>query len=140
VLFCRRGKRFALSADRRETIEQETEMKTFTFAMVAVSAIALAAMDTRSATADGFSIQFASPGYGRYSGRTNYPYNTYYGSRYGSYYSGYGDYHPYGGHTWHDTSHWDYHPGGFVRHYDHYDYVPGHFDYHQEGHWDHHHW
>jgi hypothetical protein len=25
-----------------------------------------------------------------------------------------------------------------VRHYDHYDYVPGHYDFHPEGHWDHH--
>jgi hypothetical protein len=108
--------------------------------MVALSAVALVAVDSGSAAADGFSIQFAGPGFGRYSGRTNYPYNTYYGSRYGSYCRGYGDYYPRGGHSWHDTSHWDYHPGGFVRHYDHYDYVPGHFYYHSEGHWDHHHW
>jgi hypothetical protein len=25
-----------------------------------------------------------------------------------------------------------------VPHYDHYDYVPGHWDWHHEGHWDHH--
>ena len=39
---------------------------------------------------------------------------------------------------WHDTSHWDYHPGEFVRHGNHYDYIPGHYDWHQEGHWDRH--
>ena len=38
--------------------------------------------------------------------------------------------------TWHNTSHWDYHPGGYVRHNNHYDYVPGHYDYHRTGHWD----
>jgi hypothetical protein len=37
---------------------------------------------------------------------------------------------------WHNTTHLDYHPGGLVRHYDHYDYVPGHFDVHRSGHWD----
>ncbi|WP_198422194.1 hypothetical protein [Gimesia chilikensis] len=39
---------------------------------------------------------------------------------------------------WHDTSHYDYHPGGFYRHRNHYHYQPGHYDYHQSGHWDHH--
>ena len=39
---------------------------------------------------------------------------------------------------WHDTSHWDYHPPSYVRHYDHYDYVPGHWDFHRTGHWDRH--
>ncbi len=43
------------------------------------------------------------------------------------------------GHTWHDTSHYDYHPGGYVRHRNHYHYMPGHYDFHREGHWDHHH-
>jgi hypothetical protein len=115
-------------------------MNKLTLSMVALSAVALVAVGSRNASADGFSIQVAGPGYSLYSGRSNYPYNTYYGSRYGSYYGGHGRHFPRGGHTWHDTSHWDYHPGGFVRHYDHYDYVPGHWDFHQEGHWDHHHW
>ena len=39
---------------------------------------------------------------------------------------------------WHDTSHYDYHPGEYVRHRNHYHYVPGHYDFHQEGHWDSH--
>ena len=38
---------------------------------------------------------------------------------------------------WHDTSHYDYHPGGFQRHYDHYHDVPGHYDNHRTGHWHH---
>jgi hypothetical protein len=33
----------------------------------------------------------------------------------------------------------DYHPAHFVPHYDHYDYVPGHYDVHYDGHWDDHH-
>ena len=41
------------------------------------------------------------------------------------------------GPSWHDTSHYDYHPGGFQRHRNHYHYVPGHYDYHRSGHW---HW
>jgi hypothetical protein len=46
--------------------------------------------------------------------------------------------HGWGGHHshWHDTTHLDYHPGEFVPHYDHYHYVPGHFDVHRSGHWD----
>jgi hypothetical protein len=44
---------------------------------------------------------------------------------------GYGHYAP----VWHNTSHWDYHPGGYVAHYDHFDYVPGHYHFHHTGHW-----
>jgi hypothetical protein len=39
------------------------------------------------------------------------------------------------GPVWHDTTHVDYHPGGFVPHYDHFDYVPGHYHIHHTGHW-----
>lgn len=66
--------------------------------------------------------------FGRYS-------SGYRGGFYGGFHGRHGHH---GHHHWHDTSHWDYHPGGFVPHYDHYDYVPGHWDWHQEGHWDHH--
>jgi hypothetical protein len=125
----------------RTTIQREIpEMTKLILAVATCSAIALLAVDADVAKADGFSIQFVSPGYGCYDGHSNYLHNAYYGRRYGSYYGRYGGYYPRGGHTWHDTSHWDYHPGGFVRHYDHYHYQPGHWDYHQEGHWDHHHW
>ena len=41
------------------------------------------------------------------------------------------------GHWYHDTSHYDWHPGSFQRHRNHYHYVPGHYDYHQTGHWHH---
>jgi len=38
--------------------------------------------------------------------------------------------------TWHNTSHYDYHPGQYVRHGNHFDYQPGHYDLHRTGHWD----
>jgi hypothetical protein len=41
------------------------------------------------------------------------------------------------GPVWHDTSHWDYHPGGYISHGSHLHYVPGHFDFHSSGHY---HW
>lgn len=37
--------------------------------------------------------------------------------------------------VWHDTTHLDYHPGGYVPHGNHFDYQPGHYDLHQTGHW-----
>ncbi|NOZ38754.1 MAG: hypothetical protein GXP24_00835 [Planctomycetes bacterium] len=39
---------------------------------------------------------------------------------------------------WHDTSHYDYDPGGYVGHYNHFDYRPSHYDFHQDGHYDRH--
>ena len=71
--------------------------------------------------------------YGGYStyGYNNYrPYTTYYGG------GGYNNYYG-GGPVWHDTSHYHYHPGGFVPHRNHYHYVPGHYDLHRTGHY---HW
>jgi hypothetical protein len=79
------------------------------------------------------------------------PHGGYYG-RHGSFYGGHshrGSYvrgHAYhggwGGHrshrVWHDTSHYDFHPGGYERHYNHYHYVPSHYDFHRDGHWDRH--
>lgn len=38
-----------------------------------------------------------------------------------------------GGH-WHDTSHYDYHPGEYVWNGFRWVYVPGHFDFHRTGH------
>ncbi len=38
--------------------------------------------------------------------------------------------------VWHNTSHLHYHPGGFVPHRGHLDYIPGHYDVHRTGHWD----
>ena len=39
-------------------------------------------------------------------------------------------------HVWHNTSHFDYHPTERVWHGNHIDVIPGHFDYHNTGHWD----
>jgi hypothetical protein len=65
-------------------------------------------------------------GYNSGCGYGSYPYTAYYGGGYG-------------GHAhWHDTTHLDYHPAEFVPHRGHYHYVPGHYDVHEEGHWDHH--
>jgi hypothetical protein len=44
-----------------------------------------------------------------------------------------------GDHTWHNTSHWDYHPTEIRRHGDHYHVTPGHYDWHETGHIDHYH-
>jgi len=49
---------------------------------------------------------------------------------------GYSSYRPtYRPAIYHNTSHYDYHPGGFVRHGNHFDYRPGHYDLHRTGHW-----
>lgn len=53
-------------------------------------------------------------------------------------YGAFGGYHGYSQPTWHDTSHYDYHPGYYVPHGNHLHYVPGHYDFHQSGHYDHH--
>ena len=53
--------------------------------------------------------------------------------------------HSHGGHgghshgypTFHDTSHFHYHPGSFQQHGNHFHYVPGHYDLHRTGHY---HW
>jgi hypothetical protein len=58
----------------------------------------------------------------------------YWGGGYGSAYGG--RYRSHGHSDWHDTSHLDYHPGGYQRHYNHHDYVPQHYDVHSSGHWD----
>ncbi|KAF6250355.1 hypothetical protein COO60DRAFT_1576298 [Scenedesmus sp. NREL 46B-D3] len=36
---------------------------------------------------------------------------------------------------WGDTGHYDYHPGSYVPHGNHYHYMPGHYDYHNGPHW-----
>src|SRR5262245_22621061 len=73
-------------------------------------------------------------GYGKYGGYHRQPDVSFYST-----FSDWGRQNSHGHDHWHDTSHYDYHPGGYVPHYDHFDYVPGHYDYHREGHWDHHH-
>jgi hypothetical protein len=114
-----------------------------TFAIATVGAVALMLVGSNSADAGGrISIGY-SPVY-HYGG---------YSSGYGPAGLGYGG--VYGGHLhhnvnpwinpgyghydFHDTSHWDYVPGGFQRHGNHFHYQPGGWIYHQDGHWDLHH-
>ena len=93
---------------------------------------------TSPAQAGDFGFRLAGRGYQVDIGRQHYGHD-YYGGYRTARYGGYGDY--YGGHSdWHDTSHYDYHPGEFVRHRNHYHYVPGHYDFHETGHLDHHGW
>jgi hypothetical protein len=67
-------------------------------------------------------------GYGGYNGS--------YGG-YGAGYGGYGYGPQYSAPRWHDTSHFDYHPGTFYQHGNHFHYQPGHYDFHRTGHWHH---
>lgn len=107
-------------------------MKRFIIASVAVVGMLLVAGESSEAGGVQFSIG-RSPygGYGAFRG---------YGgpgcaSQYPVYRRTYPVYN--GSPRWHDTSHLDWHQGGWQRHGHHYDYVPGHYDYHQTGHWDH---
>lgn len=123
-------------------------MKTYLLSVVAFLTLLLAGSVTSEARAQGFHfggggvhIDVGNPhsyygnygtyyggwgGYGGGCGYGRYPYNAFYG--------GWG-----GGHAhWHDTTHYDYHPGEFVRHRNHFHHVPGHYDLHEEGHWDYH--
>jgi len=123
-------------------------MRNFSIVLVVVAGL----MFAPSAQAQRFSISFGS-GYGGQShyGHNHYNFNggyyrtptrsnfSYYSRGYQpSYYGGYrssnfGNYNRYP--VYHDTSHYDYHPGGFVPHGNHYHYQPGHYDYHQTGHY-----
>ena len=114
-------------------------MRTLILTCVALATFSVFGTFSGTAQAGDFAIHFGGPGYHVDVGRPHYR-SVYYGD----YYGGHGwhdDYDYYRGHrVWHDTSHYDYHPGEFIRHGYHYHYVPGHYDYHPEGHWDHYGW
>jgi hypothetical protein len=106
-------------------------MKRFILGCAAVVAVA----GTSSAQAGG--VYFSSGSGGHYGGHIHGGYGHgghIHGGRFGLY-PRVGLY-PRSG-LWHDTSHWDYHPAQIVPHGNHFHYVPGHYDYHQTGHW---HW
>jgi hypothetical protein len=109
-------------------------MKTLILSCVTFATIALFGSFPSRAEADNFGLHFAGPGYHVDIGRPHSRF-MYYGSYYGG---GWNNYHRYYSPqaVWHDTSHYDYHPGEFVPHGNHYHYIPGHYDYHEEGHWD----
>ena len=109
--------------------------------LTVLAGLGMVAAAEKPASAGGFDIQV-------YRGGRNYAFSYgghdhgggYYGAR--SFYGGHGGYYcpsrrPSA--VWHDTSHWDYHPGEYVPHGNHYHYIPGHYDWHQDGHWDVHH-
>lgn len=122
-------------------------MKKTLFTTLALATLLVFDTMATPAIAGGFGVQLSGPGYYLDVGRPHRA-HAYYGGwngrGHGGLYSGHqrhsSRYGHGGGHVWHDTSHYDYHPGEYVRHYDHYDYVPGHYDYHQTGHVDHYHW
>jgi hypothetical protein len=96
------------------------------FTLVALLAATFSLMASPGQAA-GFGIYFSGPRH-----HVDYGYHGYHG--------GWPGHHGWYGDRWHDTSHYDYHPGEFIRHRNHYHYVPGHYDFHPSGHWDHYHW
>jgi hypothetical protein len=108
-------------------------MKTVALSLAMIAGLAWAGLSRNEAQAGDFSFHISGPGYHVDFGRPHY--GRRYVGHHGSRYLGWK-----GGHSWHDTSHWDYHPGEWVRHGHHYHYIPGHYDFHVDGHWDHHHW
>ena len=118
-------------------------MNKITLGVAALATLLLAGLDTnRAQAAHGYS------GFGfHYSGRNVHldlgrPHGqTYRYQRQGTYRvaRAYPAHYGVRGHfDWHNTSHYDYHPGQYVRHGNHLDYQPAHYDWHPEGHYDFH--
>lgn len=108
-------------------------MKRILLGVAAVAMLALGSARAEAAHGGGVSISIGYGGYGGYPVARRSFYHGH-GGHWGGYYGGWGHGHAH----WHDTSHWDYHPGGFYRHRNHFHYMPGHYDWHHDGHWDHH--
>jgi|SRR5690606_37000778 len=104
-------------------------MKKLIYTSVAVLGLFL----VTSGTSEAGGIRFSFGGGHHHHGHHGWHRGPVYNGGYGHH--GHGRIHRYP--RWHDTSHYDYHPGGWQRHYDHYHYVPGHYDWHQTGHWHH---
>lgn len=100
--------------------------------------VAIACMPTGEAEAGhGLSYSFGTsfgPSYGTGLGGYTYASPSYYPTIYTPTYVT-----PHRSHVWHDTSHYDYHPGSFRRHGNHLHFIPGHFDLHRTGHMHHNH-
>lgn len=109
---------------------------------IPVLALGLALMTGgNEADAGGFSIQIGNYGYGNYhygnrgvyhSYRPSYGRSIYYGRS--SFAPSYNYYRSYGGYHHPIRPHYDYHPPSLVPHGNHLDYVPGHYDFHHNGH------
>lgn len=113
-------------------------MRRFTILIGVFAAMVAFGTFSTPVQASDFGLHFAGPGYHVDVGRADYG-RDYYGGYRTARYGGYGDY-GYGFGGWHDTSHYDYHPGEVRRHRNHFHYTPGHYDFHETGHWDHHGW
>ncbi|MDA1017524.1 MAG: hypothetical protein O3A00_24085 [Planctomycetota bacterium] len=111
-------------------------MKKLLFACAAVAVFGLVESDSASAdhgfgnscrsSFGGFGSSFYRPSsYGSYSRGSSFG-NSYYGN-----YGGYSYRQP----TYHDPSHYDYHPTTIQRHRNHDHVIPGHYHWHQTGHW-----
>ncbi len=113
-----------------EVFNGEKTMKRLAIACVAV--LGMMVVGSTAAEAGGISIRFGSnAGYGYNNG---YGYNRGYSQ---NYYGGYGGYgYNRSPRVYHDTSHYDYHPGQVVRHRNHLHSQPGHYDFHRSGHVD----
>ena len=94
--------------------------------LASVAAVGILLVATSSSEAGGVHYGYGGTHHGVH-GHHNHGFGGYAPS-YGCYYPSYPQ--------WHDTSHYDWHPGGFVPHGNHYHYVPGHYDLHRTGHWD----
>jgi len=104
------------------------------YMLVVVASVAFLAVgaNAEDAKAQGFHfssggvhVDFGHPhgGYRHFGHSRHAPHSVFHGSGH------------WGGHgRWHDTTHLDYHPGGFVPHFNHFHYVPGHYDVHHSGH------
>jgi hypothetical protein len=107
-------------------------MKKLVLPMAVVAALVVMGSAANSADAQSFRISIGAPvvhvghgyGYSRF-GHTGFRRAAFYGG---------------GGAVWHDTSHYDHYPATYQRHGNHYDYVPAHTHFHQDGHWDVHRW
>lgn len=108
-------------------------MRKLTFALAAVAVLVLLGADSNTANAaygySGFGIHIGGRNVHLNIGRSHgYGLHQYYRTEFRAS-------HHYNGHN---TSYFDYHPGSYQWNYNHYDYVPGHLDYHQTGHRDRH--
>ena len=126
-------------------------LRNATFALAAVAAMCFMTESSASAQRCGYGGGYGVGGYGGGHGYSGYSVgyrgagiSVNVGRAYGGY-GGYGrgvslnSYRPshYRSPAWHNTSHYDYHPGEYRRHGNHVDYRPGHYDFHRTGHWDH---
>lgn len=112
-------------------------MKTLPIVIGACAALAFAFADSSAAQARGFGLHIGGRNLHLDIGN---PHGSGYGCRQPQPYQARRAYYPAPQprphRTWHNTSHWDYQPSGFVPHGNHVDYVPGHYNRHREGHWD----